>query len=89
MRDALQPNAMAEEPGPWAAIPEFVSEIRGDRVSHIAVTPACRHPLLARRLEIMADILRTYADHSAGRPQWTDRICYEATHGRPRRLTDH
>jgi hypothetical protein len=87
-RHGCSPNAMLNL-ARGRRFPEFVSEMRGDGVSHIAVTPAYRHPLLARRLEVMADILRVYADHPAGRPQWTDRICYEATPGRPRRLTDH
>lgn len=52
----------------------FVSEIRRERRSSIALMPQYREPLGFRKLQAVWDVLREYPDHSEGKHHWTDRI---------------
>lgn len=60
-----------------ASFAEFVGEVRDDAHSTVLVMPAYHEPLVARKLAVAADVLRTYPAHPAGQRLWTDRVSYE------------
>jgi hypothetical protein len=53
---------------------EFVAEIREDCHSEVLLMPAYSQSRIARMLEVVADVLRSYPNHSFGQIKWTDRI---------------
>ncbi|HKX83942.1 MAG TPA: hypothetical protein VJL58_06980, partial [Pyrinomonadaceae bacterium] len=57
-----------------ASFSEFVSQVRYDRHSRIAILPEYRVPLPSRQLRSIAHVLRTYDHFPEGRRQWTDRV---------------
>ncbi len=59
---------------------EFVAEIREDSLSEVIVMPEYRRSIVARMIEVVADVLRHYPNHSLGQPKWTDRIFVDLTH---------
>jgi hypothetical protein len=59
---------------------EFTAEIRGDRVSHILLTPQFRGPHVLRWIECLLDDVRDYPD-LAGRRHWSDRAFYRREDG--------
>lgn len=68
---------------------EFVSEVRIDKKSSVAITPEYHIPLPSRQLASMAQILSDYAHFSAGRRLWSDRIMLDSQDGMGiRSLTD-
>jgi len=56
---------------------DFVGEIREERVSNIAAMPQYRKPLVARKLTVAADVLRTNPSNPPGQQHWTDRVSCE------------
>lgn len=57
-----------------ASFAEFVSEVRRDKFSRIAITPEYNVPLPSRQLRSIAQVLGTYNHFPEGRRQWTDRV---------------
>lgn len=69
---------------------EFVSEIRIDGHSKIAVTPEYNMPLPARQVSSIAQILGNFHHFPEGRRLWSDRIYFDAEDGTGiKTLTDH
>ena len=56
---------------------EFVHEIRDQSRSVVLVMPEYRRPLVARKLAVASDALRTYPSYPPGQQRWTDRVLYE------------
>lgn len=55
----------------------FVREIREWRMSQILILPAYRDHLVARKLAVVADVLRPYPANPAGPRRWIDRVSCE------------
>ncbi len=68
---------------------EFVSEVRIDKKSSVAITPEYNIPLPSRQLASMAQILSDYAHFPSERRLWSDRIMLDSRDGTGlRSLTD-
>ncbi len=68
---------------------EFVSEVRVDKKSSVAITPEYHVPLPSRQLASMAQILSDYKHFPEGRRVWSDRIMLDSHDGTGlRSLTD-
>jgi hypothetical protein len=70
-----------------ASFSEFAAEIRADRVSEIAILPSYKEPTVVRMLETVADVLKYYPNHAAGRRFWTDRIFWTLQDGSVRPMS--
>jgi len=70
-----------------ATFSEFTAEIRSDRVSEIAILPSYKEPIVLRMLETVADVLKYYPNHAAGRRFWTDRIFWTLQDGSVRPMS--
>jgi hypothetical protein len=64
-----------------ASFSEFAAEIRFDRVTELAILPSYKEPTVPRMLETVADVLKYYPGHPAGRRFWTDRIFWTLEDG--------
>jgi hypothetical protein len=60
---------------------EFVSEIRVDRRSEVALMPEYRQPLHSRQLQSFSEILKPYPEFPEGRKLWCDRVHYDNGEG--------
>lgn len=79
-RHGLQPNTLLNLTRA-GSFDEFVAEVRGDAWSAVMVMPAYREPLVARTIEVVADVLRTYPNHPLEQPRWTDRVFIDIADG--------
>ena len=72
-RHGCDPNALLNlsDAGSFSV---FVDEIRIERRSVIAILPAYRRSLIARKLSTASDAMRAYPSWPAGRRLWTDRV---------------
>jgi hypothetical protein len=69
---------------------EFVSEVRIEGRSRIAVTPDYRVPLPARQVASIAQILGNFQHFPEGRRLWSDRVYFDANDGLGlKTLTEH
>lgn len=53
---------------------DLVAEIREDAHSEVLLLPEYRESLIARTIEVVADVVRHYPNHSLGQTRWVDRI---------------
>lgn len=53
---------------------EFVWEIREDRHSEVLLMPEYSQSLVARTIQVVADVLRDYPHHALGQEHWNDRV---------------
>ncbi len=60
---------------------DLVAEIREDAHSEILLMPEYRAPMLARTFEAIADVLRSYPNHSLGQTRWVDRVFADISDG--------
>jgi hypothetical protein len=60
---------------------DLVAEIREDAHSEILLMPEYRAPIVARTFEAIADVLRTYPNHSLGQTRWVDRVFADISDG--------
>jgi len=74
-RHGREPNAILNL-SRAATFPEFVQEIRGERMSHVVFMPQYHEPLKMRVLQTMVDVVREYPENFAGRRTWADRVFY-------------
>lgn len=74
-RHGSEPNAILNLTKA-ANFPEFVEEIRRERVSHVVFMPQYHEPLKMRVLQTMVDVVREYPENFAGRRTWADRVFY-------------
>jgi hypothetical protein len=74
-RHGREPNAILNL-SRAATFPEFVQEIRRERVSHVVFMPQYNEPLKMRTLQTIIDIVREYPENFAGRRTWADRMFY-------------
>jgi hypothetical protein len=72
-RHGLQPNTLLNLTRA-RSFDEFVAEIREDRRSEMLMMPAYCESVVARTLEVVADVLRHYPNHPQGQSKWTDRV---------------
>jgi hypothetical protein len=70
-----------------ATFSEFAAEIRFDRVTELAILPSYKEPTVLRMLETVADVLKYYPGHPAGRRFWTDRIFWTLEDGTVRPMS--
>ncbi len=61
---------------------EFVYEIREDRHSEILLMPEYSQSLVARTIQVAADVLRDYPHHPLGQERWNDRVFIDIGDGR-------
>lgn len=54
--------------------PEFISEIRRDRLSHIVFMPQYAELLGIRFMQTVIDTIRDYPDHPVGSRRWDERV---------------
>jgi len=85
-RHGSEPNAMLNLTTA-TSFSEFVSEVRVDRTSEVAVLPAYKDPLVMRMLETVGDVLRYYPNYPHGQRSWTDRIFWTLPDGSVRPLS--
>jgi hypothetical protein len=57
-----------------ASFTDFVAEIRDDRHSEVLLMPEYKESLVARTIQVAADVLRNYPNHPLGQEQWHDRV---------------
>jgi hypothetical protein len=69
-----------------ASFPEFVAEIRRERLSSILFMPQYRDTLGLRWFETVKDIVRS--NPGAQRPRWVDRFFYECEDGVTRPIAE-
>jgi hypothetical protein len=74
-RHGREPNAILNL-SRAATFPEFVDEIRRERLSHVVFMPQYHEPLKMRVLQTMVDVVRDYPENFAGRRTWADRVFY-------------
>lgn len=60
---------------------DLVAEIRDDAHSEILLMPEYRAPMVARVFEAVADVLRSYPNHSLGQTRWVDRVFADISDG--------
>ncbi|MBS1790812.1 MAG: hypothetical protein JST85_24055 [Acidobacteria bacterium] len=53
---------------------DFVAEIREDNHSEVLLMPEYTESLVARTIQVAADVLRQYPNHPLGQPCWNDRV---------------
>lgn len=53
---------------------EFVEEVRDERHSEVLLMPEYRESLMARTIQVAADVLRDYQHHPLGQQRWNDRV---------------
>jgi hypothetical protein len=70
-----------------ASFSEFAAEIRVDRVSEVAILPSYKESTVLRMLGTVADVLKYYPTHAAGRRFWTDRIFWTLEDGSVRPMS--
>jgi len=88
-RHCLQSNTMINITDA-CSFDEFVSEVRNDSLSRIAVTPDYHAPLPSRQLRSIAQILATHKQFDEGRRVWSDRVFLDYHDGKGlRSLTKH
>ncbi|MEP7075191.1 MAG: hypothetical protein ABI878_05215 [Acidobacteriota bacterium] len=88
-RHCCQSNTMINISDAWS-FEEFVSEIRRDRFSRIAVMPEYHVTLPSRQLRSIMQILGNYRDFPEGRKLWSDRVFLDFNNGNGQRtLTEH
>ncbi len=56
------------------SFPEFVSEIRDERVSHIVFMAQYAEPLGIRFMQTVIDTIRDYPEHPVGARRWDERV---------------
>ncbi len=69
-----------------ASFPEFIHEIRVDRVSHILFMPQYAELLGIRFMQTVLDTIRDYPEHPVGSRRWDERVFhidYQSGHHRP------
>ncbi|HVN03468.1 MAG TPA: hypothetical protein VMT86_03560 [Bryobacteraceae bacterium] len=74
-RHCLEPNANVNLTNA-TSFPEFVNEIRSDRISRVLFMPQYRDAIATRYIEFISQAVRTYPELT-GRQRWTDRVFYE------------
>jgi hypothetical protein len=74
-RHGREPNAILNL-SRAATFPEFVHEVRRERLSHIVFMPQYQEPLRMRVLQTIVDVVREYPENFAGRRTWADRVFY-------------
>ncbi|MDX2034253.1 MAG: hypothetical protein SF339_26495 [Blastocatellia bacterium] len=79
-RHGLQPNTLLNLTRA-KSFDEYAAEIREDAWSTVALMPEYGESLVARTIEVVADVLRTYPNHPLGQPRWTDRIFVDTGDG--------
>jgi hypothetical protein len=57
-----------------SSFPEFINEIRRDRVSHIVFMPQYAELLGIRFMQTVIDTIRDYPEHPVGSRRWDDRV---------------
>jgi hypothetical protein len=75
-RHGAEPNAIVNLTNA-ATFPEFVSEVRDDRMSDVLFMPQYDEPLRLRIIETMWDIVRDYPERASGRRRWSERVFYQ------------
>lgn len=53
---------------------DFVAEVREDNHSEVLLMPEYKDSLVARTIQVAADVLRAYPNHPLGQEQWNDRV---------------
>jgi hypothetical protein len=74
-RHGREPNAILNL-SRASTFPEFVQEVRRERVSHVVLMPQYQEPLKLRILQTMVDVVREYPENFGGRRTWADRVYY-------------
>lgn len=69
---------------------DFVAEVREDQHSEVLLMPEYRNSLVARTIQVAADVLRDYPNHPLGQERWNDRVFIDIGDGCGRHsLTRH
>jgi hypothetical protein len=74
-RHGCEPNAILNL-SHAATLPEFIHEVRCERVSHVVFMPQYRQPLKLRILQTILDVIRDHPENLEGRCQVSDRIFF-------------
>ncbi len=74
-RHGLEPNAILNL-SRASTLPDFIREVRADRVSHMVFMPQYRQPRLLRILHSIVDVLREYPQTFGSYRTWGDRVFY-------------
>jgi hypothetical protein len=61
--------------------PDFVSEIRQERRSHVLLMPQYAEPLGIRSTRTLLDVIRTYPEYPVGSRRWDDRVFHPDANG--------
>ena len=56
--------------------PDFVSEVRQERRSHVLLMPQYAEPLGIRNTRTLLDVIRSYPEYPLGSRRWDDRVFY-------------
>ena len=86
-RHGCAPNALLNLTAA-TSVADFVHEIREDHRSEMLVMPQYREDLVARKLAVAADVLRTYPKNPPDRRSWMHRVSCECE-GVRGPLSDH
>jgi hypothetical protein len=82
-RHGLQPNVLLNLTRA-SSFEEYIAEIREDLHSDVMLMPEYRQSLIARTLEVAADVLSDYSAHShqsGVSSRWTDRVFADLSNG--------
>jgi hypothetical protein len=72
-RHGCEPNAVLNLTNA-ETFPEFVHEIRKERLSHALFMPQYTEPFTLRVLQTLLDVIREYPDYSNGSRHWDERV---------------
>jgi hypothetical protein len=67
--------------------PEFIHQIRKDRLSHILFMPQYVEPVSLRVIQTLLDVIRVYPDYSIGSQRWDERVFHPDGSGTARPLS--
>ena len=61
--------------------PDFVSEVRQERRSHVLLMPQYAEPLGIRNTRTLLDVIRNYPEYPVGSRRWDDRVFHPDENG--------
>lgn len=85
-RHGREPNALVNLTNA-ATFPEFVDEVRRDRLSQVLMMPQLRRNRSLRIAQVVRDVFRDEPEHDLGWIRWADRVFYLDRKGSTRRLS--
>ena len=69
------------------SLPEFISQVRRERRTHVLFMPQYAEPLTLRIFQTLLDVIREYPEYPAGSQRWDERVFHPDSNGVVRPLS--